>query len=84
MVEGRTVKVRVEQDLCMAAQSCIALAPKVFHIDWKKRKSMFEGVPLEVIDEQAADSETIFLAAQSCPYQAIVLEDANSGERLFP
>jgi len=68
----------------MASQSCISLAPKVFRIDWKKRKSMFEGAPLEVVDEHAADSETIFLAAQSCPYQAIVLEDANSGERLFP
>jgi len=84
IVKGRTVGVRVEQDLCMAAQSCISLAPKVFRIDWNKRKSSFEGAPIEVKDERAADNETIFLAAQSCPYQAIVLEDANTGERLFP
>jgi ferredoxin len=83
-VEGRTVKVRVEQDLCMASQSCISLAPKVFRIDWDKRKSSFEGAPIEVKDEKAADNETIFLAAQSCPWQAIILEDADTGERLFP
>lgn len=68
----------------MAAQSCIALAPKVFHIDWSKRKSSFEGAPIEVKDEKASDNETIFLAAQSCPFQSIVLEDAVTGERLFP
>lgn len=68
----------------MASQSCISLAPKVFRIDWSKRKSAFEGAPLEVTDEKGADNETIFLAAQSCPYQAIVLEDAETGERLFP
>lgn len=84
VVEGRTVRVKVDQDLCMASQSCISLAPKVFRIDWSKRKSAFEGAPLEVTDEKGADNETIFLAAQSCPYQAIVLEDAETGERLFP
>lgn len=68
----------------MASQSCISFAPKVFRIDWKKRKSMFEGAPIEVSDEKAADNETVFLAAQSCPYQAILLEDADPGERLFP
>lgn len=84
IVEGRTVRVRVDQDLCMASQSCISLAPKVFRIDWNKRKSSFEGAPIEVKDEKAADNETIFLAAQSCPYEAIILEDADTGERLFP
>jgi len=84
IVEKRTVRIRVDQDLCMASQSCIALAPKVFKIDWSKRKSAFEGAPIEVMDEKAADNETIFLAAQSCPWQAIILEDANTGERLFP
>jgi ferredoxin len=68
----------------MASQSCISLAPKVFRIDWSIRKSSFEGAPIEVKDEKGADNDTIFLAAQSCPYQAIILEDADTGERLFP
>jgi len=84
IVEGRTVKVRVDQDLCMASQSCIVLAPKVFRIDWVKRKSSFSAAPIEVSDAKGADNETVFLAAQSCPYRAIILEDADSGERLYP
>ncbi len=28
--------------------------------------------------------ETIFKAAQSCPYRVIKLEDADTGEQLFP
>ena len=67
-----------------ASQSCIALAPEVFQIDWVKRKSSFSAAPIEVKDETGADNETIFLAAQSCPYRAIVLEDADTGERLYP
>ena len=84
VVEGRTVKVRVDKELCMASQSCISLAPSVFRIDWSIRKSNFEGAPIEVKDEKAADNNTIFLAAQSCPYEAIILEEADTGERLFP
>jgi ferredoxin len=84
IVEGRTVKVRVDEELCMASQSCIALAPKVFQIDWVKRKSSFSAAPIEVKDANGADNETIFLAAQSCPFPAIVLEDADTGERLYP
>ena len=84
IVKGRTVRIRVDQDLCMASQSCISLAPNVFRIDWEKRKSSFEVAPIEVKDERAAENDTIFLAAQSCPWQAIVLEDADTGERLFP
>lgn len=83
IVEGRTVRIRVDQDLCMASQSCISLAPKVFRIDWSKRKSNFEGAPIEVKDKKAADNETIFLAAQSRPWQAIILEDAITGERPY-
>jgi ferredoxin len=84
IVEGRTVKVRVDQELCMASQSCIVLAPKVFQIDWVKRKSSFSAAPIEVKDAEGADNETVFLAAQSCPYRAIILEDADTGERLYP
>ena len=52
IVEGRTVRIRVDQDLCMASQSCISLAPKVFRIDWSKKKSNFEGAPIEVKDKK--------------------------------
>jgi ferredoxin len=84
VVEGRQVRVRTDWDRCMGASSCVELAPKVFRLDWQKKKSMFDPARLELLDEKGANAETIFLAAQSCPYKAIILEDADTGERIFP
>ena len=84
-VMGRDVKIRIDWDSCMGASSCISIAPKVFRLDPERMKSVFMSrAPLEVLDEKGADPETIFLAAQSCPYKAIILEDAKTEEQLFP
>ncbi len=84
-VMGREVKIRIDWDSCMGASSCITLAPKVFRLDPERMKSFFMSrAPLEVLDEKGADPETIFLAAQSCPYKAIILEDAQTGGQIFP
>lgn len=83
-VEGRTVEVGVNQGLCMGASSCVELAPDVFHLDWSKRKSSFDPAPLESERGTTADPETVFRAAQSCPYRAIYLRDATSGDSIFP
>jgi ferredoxin len=84
VVYGKDVRIKVDWNSCMGAASCVELAPKVFHLDWDKRKSIFDPAPLEVLDEKGADVERIFFAAQSCPYRAIILEDRESGERIFP
>jgi len=85
MVVGeRKVKIRVDWNSCMGAASCIELAPKVFRLDWEKKKSIFDPAPLVLLDEKGADPERIFFAAQSCPYRAIILEDEDTSERLYP
>ena len=84
VVGDRKVKIRVDWNSCMGAASCVELAPKVFRLDWEKRKSVFDPAPLVLLDEKGADPERIFYAAQSCPYRAIVLEDEETGERIFP
>jgi ferredoxin len=84
VVEGRVLHVGVDQDLCMGSASCVELAPEVFHLDWSKKKSMFDSAPLESFNDTGTDPEMIFKAAQSCPYRAIFLEDAVTGERIFP
>ncbi|MDG6983048.1 MAG: ferredoxin [Nitrososphaerota archaeon] len=84
ILQDRRVKVRTDWNLCMGAGSCTELAPGMFRLDWSKKKSRFDPAPLEVHDDENAKAEEIFRAAQSCPYRAIVLEDAVTGERLFP
>jgi ferredoxin len=84
VVEGKKLDVGVDHDLCMGASSCIELAPDVFRLDWSKKKSMFDPAPLERVGDPNMDPEKVFKAAQSCPYRAIYLQDATSGERIFP
>ena len=84
VVEGKKVGIHVDWNSCMGAASCVELAPKVFRLDWEKKKSIFDPAPLVVLDEKGADPERIFYAAQSCPYRAIVLEDQDTGERIYP
>jgi ferredoxin len=83
-VGGRSIAVRTDWNRCMGASSCVEIAPKVFRIDWERKKSVFDPAPLEVLDENGADPETILRAAQSCPYRAIILEDGETRERIFP
>jgi len=86
VVEGKKVRVRVDWNACMGASSCVELAPKVFRLDWSKKKSVFDPAPLELLDERPreTDPNIVFSAAQSCPYRAIILEDDETGERIFP
>ena len=84
VLQDRRVRVRTDWNLCMGAASCTELAPGMFKLDWSKKKSRFDPAPLEVSEDQGAKAEEIFRAAQSCPYHAIILEDLDTGERLFP
>lgn len=68
-------KVEVDRDLCIGAAPCVTVAPAVFELD-EENKAV-------VIDEKGADDETILLAAQSCPTQAIILYDED-GNQIYP
>ena len=68
--------VRVDRDLCKGAGSCVVLAPGVFQMD-----SADKAV---IIDQHGESDDTIWSAAESCPFDAIILEDEQSGEWLYP
>jgi len=70
------MKVRVDRDLCKGAGSCVVLAPKVFQMD--------DADKAVVIDPQGESDDTIWAAAESCPFDAIILEDDKTGEWLYP
>jgi ferredoxin len=84
LIQDRRVKVSTDWNLCMGAGSCTELAPGMFRLDWSKKKSRFDPAPLQMLDDKTTKAEEIFRAAQSCPYRAIILDDLDSGERLFP
>ena len=68
-------KVVVDRDICIGAAPCVTVAPGVFQLD--------EDNKAYVVDQNGADAETILLAAQSCPVQAILVYDEN-GNQIYP
>ncbi|HOF87277.1 MAG TPA: ferredoxin [Armatimonadota bacterium] len=70
------MKVRVDRNLCRGVGSCVAIAPGAFQFD-ADRKAV-------LIEPRDADDDALWRAAESCPYHAIILEDAATGEWLYP
>lgn len=68
-------KVKVIRSKCIGAASCVAIAPKVFGLDDKNLAY--------VISEDELDDMKL-LAAQSCPTAAIIIEDMESGQQVWP
>ena len=69
------LKVRVDRDLCTGVSNCVACAPTVFKLD-KQNKAV-------VLDANSVDEKTLWTAVESCPENAIILEDDN-GSQLYP
>lgn len=71
----KIAKIVVDRDLCIGAAPCVTVAPGVFQLDEENKAY--------VVDPKAADDETILLAAQACPVQAIILHD-EEGKQIYP
>jgi ferredoxin len=69
------LKVRVDRDLCIGAGNCVAAAPTVFKLD-KDNKAV-------VLKLESVDEDTLMDAAESCPVDAIIIEDDN-GNQIYP
>ncbi len=68
-------KIVVDRDLCIGAAPCVTVAPGVFELD-EENKAI-------VTNPKGADDDTILLAAQSCPVQAVLLYD-EEGNQIYP
>jgi len=69
------MKVRVYRDLCIGVGNCVAFAPTVFQLD-EENKAV-------VLDPSSVDDDTLLEAAESCPENAIIVED-DEGQQLYP
>lgn len=70
-------QVKVIRDKCIGAASCVAIAPKAFKLDDKQIAIM-----LPTVGEESDDN--LLLGAQSCPTAAIIVEDKETGEQVWP
>jgi ferredoxin len=69
------MKIRVDRDLCLGLGNCVACAPTVFQMD--------EEGKAVVLDPSSVDEATLTEAAESCPENAVILEDDN-GNQVYP
>jgi ferredoxin len=75
-IEGnQALRVRIDREKCIGSANCIASAPTVYRLDETNRALL--------IDPETVDDETLLLSAESCPTEAIVLED-DEGRRIYP
>ena len=72
--------VDVDKSLCIACCSCETIAPDVFLIN-KNSKSNPKS---SVINPKGAGINKIMNAAETCPTKAIIVENLDTKERLFP
>ena len=73
---ARQVKVWVDHNRCVGNAMCTHIAPQVFSLN-EKRQS-------EAVNPAGDTMEKILDAAENCPVSAITVEDAETGEQLFP
>ena len=70
------MKVTVDRSKCRGHRNCTALAPDVFDLDEE-----FKAI---VTDPKGDSDEEILKAAKLCPKTAILLEDEETGKKIFP
>jgi ferredoxin len=70
------VRVWVDHNVCMGNAMCETIAPKVFVLNTNRQS--------EAVNPEGDTVEKILDAAEYCPISAIIVEDADTGERLFP
>lgn len=76
--KGESAKfiVKVDWNLCIGAASCVALAPKIFQLNQENKAY--------VVDPNGDSEENLKAAAQSCPVNAIILENKENGKQEYP
>ncbi|MEK7529576.1 MAG: ferredoxin [Patescibacteria group bacterium] len=85
------IRIKVDEDLCIGAASCVTIKPDVFQLNDENKAIVLNPADqsdalqtyerwLEVTDDEY---ESILLAAQSCPTLAIFVYNED-GEQLFP
>lgn len=70
------LKISIIRDECIGDGACCSDAPGTFEMDDENIAILKSPV--------TDDRDTILEAARNCPTEAIIVEDAETGEKLFP
>jgi ferredoxin len=76
VVGGRRLRVHIDYDRCVGSAICVRIAPGVFALNDAGQSS--------VRDPDGDSTEKVLEAAEGCPTMAILVEDEETMEQLFP
>jgi ferredoxin len=69
------MKAKVDRDLCVGIGNCVAVAPTVFQLDVERKAT--------VLDVFSVSEDNLISAAESCPVNAITIQD-EQGQQIYP
>jgi ferredoxin len=72
----RKLRVWVDQQVCVGNAMCETFATNTFRLNDNRQS--------EAVNPEGDSLEKILEAAENCPVSAIFVEDAETGETLFP
>ena len=73
---ARKLRVWVDRTACVGNAMCESIAPSSFRLNDERQS--------EAINPPGDSAEKVLEAAENCPVSAIHVEDAETGETLFP
>ena len=73
---ARKLRISIDYDVCVGNAMCTTIAPDVFQLNAERQS--------EAVNPAGGTEAQILEAAENCPVSAITVEDADSGEQLFP
>lgn len=68
--------IEIDRELCFGFGDCLEAAPALFELDGENKSV--------VMDPEAYELDTVLLAAQDCPVNAILVVDVATGEQQHP
>jgi ferredoxin len=72
----RSRSMHIDQNLCIGAATCVAIAPKAWALD-----DQAKAIILDTAESES--DEALLEAAKGCPVMAIIITD-ESGKQVFP
>lgn len=84
------IRVRVDEDLCIGAASCIAIDPETFQMNDENKAIVLDRTGEDTeekyerwVEVTQEEYDRLLLGAQSCPTLAVFIYDED-GKQLFP
>jgi ferredoxin len=73
---ARKLRITVDPNVCVGNAMCERFASNTFALNEDRQST--------VVNAEGDPQEKVLEAAENCPVSAITVEDADTGERLFP